>query len=525
MTLARNYTLVGSATLASRLTGFVRDIMIAAVLGSSAVADAYFAAFLLPNLFRRVLSEGAFNAAFVPIYARRRAEGGEEGAQAFAESALSGVVALVCVSLVIIEIAMPQVVAAIAPGFSSDPAKLADAIQFSRIAFIFVGILVVTALLSSLMNAIGKFAVVALAPLILNVLLIGTLAVLLMLGMRGEHSAGLALVVTVCIAGVAQFLYVAFGARRAGVRLGLTMPSFNGDAGRLLLLALPGLLIAGAGHLNMLVAAQMSSALPSAVSWLYYADRVFQLPLGFVASAIGTVLLPEVARSLQAGRTADAHRAGCRALEFGLLLVLPAAIALVLLAEPIVDLLFRRGVFSPADSVATAAVLRAIALGLPGFVLVKVFLPPFLAREALGLPIAAALGGVLANIVLSALLMPSLGHIAPALGVAASAWVNALVLGAGLWLRGLFVPDRTARARLPRILACALITGGITWLAGVMLAGWLVPSAAFAARALAISVTCLVAVAGHLVVAHLMGAMDVAAIKSALRRGDDRKST
>ena len=518
MTLARNYTLVGSATLASRLTGFVRDIMIAAVLGSSAVADAYFAAFLLPNLFRRVLSEGAFNAAFVPIYARRRAEGGEDAAQAFAESALSGIVALVFAGLLIVEIAMPQVIAAIAPGFRADPAKMADAVEFSRIAFVFVGILVITALVSSLMNAIGKFAVVALAPLILNILMIGTLAVLLLLGMRGDHQAGLALVITVCVAGIAQFLYVAVGARRSGIRLGLTMPSFNGDVGRLLVLALPGLLIAGAGHLNMLVAAQMSSALPAAVSWLYYADRVFQLPLGFVASAIGTVLLPEVARALQSGKLSEAHHAGCRALEFGLLLVLPAAIALVLLAGPIVDLLFRRGVFSLADSVATAEVLRAIAFGLPGFVLVKVFLPPFLARERLGVPIAAALSGVAVNIVLTLILLPRLGHVAPALGVAASAWVNALVLGAVLALRRLFALDGAARTRLPRILLCALITGGVTWLSAQGLLRWLLPDAAFAARISALALVCMLAVAGHLIAAHWLGALDLAAIKQALRR-------
>lgn len=517
MSLAKTYTLVGSATLASRLTGFVRDVMIAAVLGSSAVADAYIAAFLLPNLFRRVLSEGAFNAAFVPIYARRKAEGGEASVEVFIEHALSSLIALVLAALVLAEAFMPQIMGLIAPGFTGQAEKFADAVQFSRIAFVFVAVLIIVALLSSVLNAMGRYALVALAPLILNFLLIGVLSVLLALGWRGEHRAGLALVLTVLVAGFAQLAYVLWGAHRAKAPLRLGLPQPDRDVRLMLLMILPGLVLAGAGHFNMVVAAQMVSGHASAVSWLYYADRVFQLPLGFVAAAIGTVLLPEVARAIRANDHAGAEHARNRALEFGLLLVLPAAAALVILAEPIVDIIYRRGAFAAADSAATAAVLRALALGLPGFVLVKAFLPPYLAREAMRLPIHAALAGIAVNIVLTWFLLPRYGVAAAALGVATSAWVNAAILAVGLWRRDGTLLDAEARAKLARITLATCITASTAWLAEHALAEWLAASAPFALRASALIAICIAGVATHGVAAHFFGAADFSALRGWLK--------
>lgn len=518
MSLARSYTLVGSATLASRLTGFVRDVMIAAVLGTGAVADAYFVAFLLPNLFRRVLSEGAFNAAFVPIYARRRAESGEADALGFAEQALSGVLALVGLTLVITEFAMPGVIAALAPGFKPETNQFVDAVLFARIAFVFIAALVVGALLSSLLNALGKYRVVALAPLILNGVLIITLAVMLVLDVRASRQAGLTLVIMVAIAGLLQLLYVVSGLLRAEVRIGLVMPRFEQDVRHLLVLILPGLMIAGAGHVNMLVAAQMSSGIPGAVSWLYYADRIFQLPLGFVAAAIGVVLLPEVSRAIREGKNHHAHQAGCRALEFGNLLVLPAALALIILAQPIVDLLFRRGAFSADDSRATAEVLRAIAFGLPGFVLVKVFLPPFLARETMTTPIIAALAGVFINIGLTWATRHHLGHSAAAFGVAASAWVNALVLAIGLWRGRLFRVDAQFLRCFPRILSVSAGSGAVIWLLADHLSAGLAPDQSFPFRAGTLALICVLGIATQAVLAHWAGAIDIAGLPALLRR-------
>ena len=518
MSLARHYTTVGAATLLSRLTGFVRDVMIAAVLGSSAVADAYIAAFLLPNLFRRVLSEGAFNAAFVPIYARRAATGGAENVQAFIESAFSTLVAFVCVAVVASELLMPVLIAAVAPGFASEPGKFADAVLFGRLAFIFVGAIVVSALIASILNAIGRFSLVALAPLALNFMLIVVLAVLLALGWRERREAGLAMVLTVLVAGVAQLLIVGWGLRRAGLSLRWRKPSFGGDVRMLMLRILPGLMLAGAGHFNMVVAAQMSSSLPSAVSWLYYADRLFQLPLGFVAAAIGVVLLPEVARALSADDHAGAVAASSRTLEFGLLLVVPAALAIAVLAEPIVDVIYRRGAFSADDSAATAQMLRALAFALPFFVLVKALLPPYLARESIRTPVAAALIGVAANIVVTLALIGLLGAVAAPIGVVVSALVNAVVLAAGLMLtRGLPV-DAAGWRNLPRIVAISCVTAGVAWALERLFSGWLAPEASFPSRAATLAAICIAGVGVHLALMMATGLAGRDRLAAALRR-------
>jgi putative peptidoglycan lipid II flippase len=518
MSLARHYTTVGTATLLSRLTGFVRDVMIAAVLGSSAVADAYIAAFLLPNLFRRVLSEGAFNAAFVPIYARRAAAGGDDSVQPFIEQAFSTLVALVCVAVVATELFMPALIAAVAPGFASEPDKFADAVLFGRLAFVFVGAIVVSALIASILNAIGRFSLVALAPLALNFMLIAVLALLLALGWRERREAGLAMVLTVLVAGLAQLLIVGWGLRRAGLSLRWRRPSLDGDVRMLMLRILPGLMLAGAGHFNMVVAAQMSSSLPSAVSWLYYADRLFQLPLGFVAAAIGTVLLPVVSRALSAADHAGARAAGGRAIEFGFMLVLPAALSLAVLADPIVTVIYRHGAFSSADAKATAEVLRALAFALPGFVLVKALLPPYLARENIRTPLVAALAGVLVNIAVTLSLIGSLGHVAAPLGVAASAFVNAGVLAVGLRGTGDLPFDAMSRRNLAAIALASFATAGVAFLLQGVFDGALMPPAPFALRAATLAAICVAGVVVHAACLFALGLTDRARIVAAFRR-------
>lgn len=518
MSLARKFATVGTATLMSRLTGFVRDVMIAAVLGSSAVADAYIAAFLLPNLFRRVLSEGAFNAAFVPIYARRRANEGEDSVRAFAESALSAVVAAMFVVVLAAEFAMPLIIAALAPGFSAQPEKYADAVVYGRIAFVFVGAVIVVALLSSILNAIGRFALVALAPLALNFLLIAALAALLALGWRESRAAGLTLVVTVLAAGFVQLALVAGGLARAGVRLRLRRPTLDRDVRLLIARILPGLMLAGAGHVNMVVAAQLSSSLPSAVSWLYYADRIFQLPLGFVAAAIGVVLLPEVARAISAHDHDGALSASSRTIEFGLMLVLPAALALAVLAEPIIDVIYRRGAFSQADAQATAEALRALSLALPAFVLVKGLLPPFLARESIRVPMIAALAGVAANVAVTLALLGALRHVAAPVGVAVSAAVNAGVLAFVLARTHGLPIDARARRNLGKIALAACGSALTAWALAQVGAEGLAPSAPFLLRATTLAGICLAGVVVHLGLVAALGVIDRAGLAALLRR-------
>jgi putative peptidoglycan lipid II flippase len=520
MSLARNFTIVGSATLVSRVTGFVRDMLVAAALGAGAVADAYVAAFLVPNLFRRVVGEGAFNAAFVPIFARRDTGEGRLSALAFSEHVLAAFVAVGLLTVIAGEALMPAIVGAVAGGFGRDSEKFADAVAYGRIMFPFVAVVLVIAVFSGTLNALGRYALVAWAPLTLNILIIVVLSVILLRGGGGQRETGFTLAFTVVAAVVLQFLIVLAGAWRSGVRL-VPMPSLaDRDLGRLLAIALPGLAIAGAGHLNIVVAAQMASDIPSAVAWLYYAERVFQLPLGFVTAAIGVVLLPAIARHLNAGEERETIATQNRALEFGLLVALPAAVALWLMARPIVAVLFERGAFTAEDTDATAAALKALALGLPGFVLVKVFLPPFLAREAIRLPLVAALAGVAVNLLVTPLLVRhGFSSRAAAIGVSLSAWANALVLFVALLANGRFALEPVAWRRLPAIVAATAIMAGALLLALEPLRPLLRQPTPFPVRALALGLVCLAGVAIHLVAARLLGAFVWDGLRSMLGRG------
>ncbi len=516
--LGRNFTIVGAATLASRLTGFLRDMLVAAVLGAGPVADAYVAAFLIPNLFRRIIGEGAFNAAYVPIFTRREAEGGHESAARFAEAALSFLAGLGILILLLGEFAMPALIGAVAPGFSADPAKVADAVAFGRILFPFVAIVLLVATFSGTLNALGRYAVAAWAPVLVNVLLILALLYCLAAGLRGQREAGFLLACTVPIAGLVNLAAVSLAARFAGYSLRPRWPRLDADVKRLMWIALPGIAVVGSGPVNMLVAAQMSSATPSAVSWLYFADRIFQLPLGFVVAAVGVVLLPAVSRHLAGGEVAAAQAAESRALEFALLVALPAAMGLSLFAGPIVGILYERGAFTSADSSAVAGVLRALAAGLPAFVLVKVLLPAFLAREDMKGPILAAATGIAVNIVVALALHPRFGSTAAALGVSASAAANMLILLALLLRSGHFRLDALARQRLPRVLAVAALTGLAMLLMERLAGGWMSSDRPLALRAATLAAIVGGSIGLHLVLAQLLKAADILGIRQAIRR-------
>jgi putative peptidoglycan lipid II flippase len=439
MSLAVAFTIVGSATLLSRVTGFLRDVLIAALLGTSAVAEAYVAAFLIPNLVRRMMSEGGLHAAIIPPLARLEQEGGRESARAFAAellTLLSGVAILV---VVLAEIFMPQIMRILAHGFTQSPEKLADAITFGRIAFPFVGFTLVLALYGAMLNTVERFAAAALVPVILNLLLIGVLIALLSWPGLSLRDSGLALVITILVAGLVQLVLLAWAVGRVGFeplpRFGF-LPRLKGqEAPSVLLMALPGMLIAGSGHIHMVLASQFSSVTPHGLASLYFADRLFQLPLGFAASAMGVVLLPRIASAWQAGDEQSLRDARAESLRFAAMLILPAATALYLLASPIVTVLFQRDAFTASDSAATTENLRWLALSLPAFVLAKILLPEFLARERMRLPLFAALCAFAVNI-LTVLSAPfSSFNLAPVSGVVSGAWTYALLLFAMGWRR------------------------------------------------------------------------------------------
>ena len=474
MSLLKNFATVGGATASSRLLGFVRDMFIAAALGTGPVADAFFVAFRFPNLFRRLFAEGAFNSAFVPLFAKALEGGDEADARRFAEEALSGLLTVLLALTAIIEIAMPLFMYVLAPGFSSDPAKFDLAVLLTRIAFPYLTLVSLVALYSGVLNARGRFAAAAFAPVFLNVALIAALLAVFWLGYAGDPRAGIWLSWGTVVGGVAQLALVVWAAARDGMLLRLTWPRVTGQLRRLAALALPGVLAGGITQINLVVGTMIASLAPSAVSYLYYADRIYQLPLGVVGIAIGVVLLPDLSRRLRAGRVDLADHTQNRALEFAMALTLPAAIALIVMATPIVALLFQRGSFDATDTAASAAALVAFAAGLPAFVLVKVFSPGFFAREDTRTPMWFAGVAVVINIALSLALFPAFAHVGIATATSVAGWVNAVLLAVTLHRRGQFSFDALLVRRLPLLALASLLMGGC--LAGAV--WWLGPELA-----------------------------------------------
>src|SRR6266478_3737474 len=472
MALLRSVATVGSYTLLSRVFGFIRDILTAAILGAGPVADAFFVAQRLPNLFRSLSAEGAFSAAFVPLFAGTMAEYGKERARVFAEDALAMLLAALLGFVLLGEIFMPAVMEVIAPGFSEDPEKFGLAVDLARITFPYLLFIALVALQGGVLNSVDRFAAAAATPILLNLFLI---AALLMMRKFG-WSDGRALAWAVAGAGFAQFLWLLFSCAQAGLALRLPFPRLTPGVRRTLAVMAPGTVGAGVTQLNLLISTALASLLPGgSVSYLYYADRLNQLPLGVVGIAVGTAILPSLSRQIRTGDTAGAMTTQNRGLELALLLTLPAAAALIILAQPILSVLFERGAFGPAEAAATAAALSAYAVGLPAFVLVKVLAPGFYAHRNTATPVKVAVAAVAVNFVLTLVLMQFLAHVGVAVALSVAGWMQAVVLLVLLERHGHFRLDRRARGNIPRIaaatLAMAAILVGLRLLLAPALAG------------------------------------------------------
>ncbi|MDJ0896440.1 MAG: murein biosynthesis integral membrane protein MurJ, partial [Alphaproteobacteria bacterium] len=421
MALLRAIATVGGWTMGSRVLGFIRDMAIAAIMGAGPIADAFFVAFQFPNLFRRLIGEGAFNAAFVPLFAGTLETEGHAAAKRFAEATLAVLLPILIIFTVAVEFAMPAILAVIAPGFRADPAKFAMTVDFARLTFPYLMMMSLVALMSGILNALHRFAAAAAAPILLNVVLIASL---LMVHAGVLPHPGYALSWGVALAGIGQFLWLAAACQRAGLLPGLPRPRLTAKVRRLFRLMLPGVIGAGVYQVNVLVGIALASLLPEgAVSYLYYADRVNQLPLGVIGAATGVALLPMLTRQLRGGDGTGARDSQNRAIEFSMLLTLPAAAALVAIAYPVIATLFERGAFTADDARAAAATLAAFALGLPAYVLVKALSPGFFAREDTATPVKVAVCALALNIVLAYMLMQVLAQVGIALAAAVTAWV------------------------------------------------------------------------------------------------------
>ncbi|MCW5697078.1 MAG: murein biosynthesis integral membrane protein MurJ [Bauldia sp.] len=473
MSLLRNFVTVGGATASSRVLGFVRDMFMAAALGTGVVADAFFVAFRFPNLFRRLFAEGAFNSAFVPLFARAYEERGHEEAKEFARDALSALLTTLLLVIGLAEILMPILMYVLAPGFSEDPEKFDLAVLLTRILFPYLALVSLLALYSGVLNARGKFAAAAFAPAMLNVVFIAALAWVILADYSETPDAGIILSVATVIGGVLQLAVVVWASARMGLPLWPRLPRLTPAVKRLVKLAIPGALAGGVTQINIVVGTIIASLAPGAVSFLYYADRIYQLPLGIVGVAVGVVLLPDLTRQLRTGHEDTAAHTQNRALEFAMALTLPAAIALLVLATPIVKVLFERGAFDAADSLATANALAAFAAGLPAFVLIKVFQPGFFAREDTRTPMWFAAIGMVVNVVLSLALFGPLEHVGIAIATSIAGWVNAGLLGFTLWRRGEFRIDDGLRRRVPLILLAAVLMGAVLWATRGIYTAWL----------------------------------------------------
>jgi len=454
MNLMRAISTVGAFTLLSRVFGFIRDILIANFLGAGTVADAFFVAFRFPNLFRRLFAEGAFSAAFVPIFSGLLETDGRDAAKRFADQAFTVLAIGLALFVAVIEIVMPWAMYVLAPGFDAVAGKMELATELSRIAFPYLFFISLVSLQSGVLNSLHRFAAAAAAPVLLNLTLIAAL-----LGFAGFGATpGHVLAWGVTAAGIVQFAWLVYSCRREGFSVRLVRPRLSEKVRLLGRRILPVVFGASLYQINLLIGTILASLVADgAVSYLYYADRVTQLPLGVVGVAVGTALLPALSRQLSAGDTAAAMHNQNRSLEFVLLLTLPAAAALIAIPDPIVSVLFERGAFDRAAASATAAALGAYATGLPAYVLIRVLAPGFFAREDTVTPVRIAAVAMVVNIVLNLILMQFWGHVGIALASSLSAWINALALAWVLRRRGHLSTDARLNTRVPRIVVAALL--------------------------------------------------------------------
>ncbi|UWQ99131.1 murein biosynthesis integral membrane protein MurJ [Rhodobacteraceae bacterium S2214] len=521
--LMAGFFTVGLWTLLSRVLGFSRDIMMAAFLGTGPVAEAFLIALSLPNMFRRFFAEGAFNMAFVPMFSKKLEA--DDDPLTFAQDAFAGLGFILLIFTGIAVAFMPALVTLMAAGFRGD-VRFELAVAYGQVAFPYILFISLAALLSGVLNATGRFVAAAAAPVLLNIFFVITMLVMWVFGpatftdgayqFDATVGFGRALAWAVPFAGIAQVALVWVAAKRAGFPMALRMPRLTPDLKRLAIIAVPAVLAGGVLQINLLVGRQVASTFDGAIAWLSYADRLYQLPLGVIAIAIGVVLLPDLSRRLQAGDEAGGQDAFNRASEIALALTIPAAIALIVIPIPLVSVLFERGAFTQSDTAATALAVAIYGLGLPAFVLQKALQPLFYARGDTKRPFYYALVAMVLNAVLAYGLRDYIGFIAAAVGTSLTSWamVGQLWWGArGMGKSAQF--DARFKRRIWRIIVAACLMGvvlfGVAWaLQPLLAAGGL--------RMIGLLILVVAGIVSYFAIGQIIGAFRLAEFKAAMRR-------
>jgi putative peptidoglycan lipid II flippase len=467
---------VGGLTLASRALGLVRDLLIAAALGAGPLADAFFLALRLPNLFRALFAEGAFSAAFVPVFAARLEREGPDAARAFGAAVASVLLVVLVPFTLLAEWLMPTVVAVLAPGFPETGERFQAALSLARITFPYLALITMTAFFAAVLNAVFRFAAAAAAPLLLNLALIGAL----LFAAGWFETPAHALAWGVLVGGVAQLALVALDCWRAGLPILPGRPRRTPDLRKFGRLMVPGVIGSGVTQFNVMVGTMFASVVPGAVSWLNYAHHLVHLPIAVVGIAVRTALLPALARRLHGSGAATGQREQQQASAIALGLSVPAAVGLWAVAELAIEVLFERGSFTPADTAATASALKAYAWGVPAMVLTQALVASFFARFDTSTPVKMAAMAMLVNVAFIVLLMPVLEHVGIALAQSVSAWAHAAMLTVLVVRRGYAAVSRASVGRGFRVVLAAAPLAALAYLADPLRAelGEVVPFAA-----------------------------------------------
>ncbi len=514
MKLGKAIGTIGGLTMVSRVLGFAREMVMARVLGANMFADAFLVAFRLPNTFRRFFGEGAFSAGFVPLFSQRyHGAGGVEEAKRFSEEVLAVFLPALLLFTLIGQIAMPGMVWLLASGYAGDPAKFDLTVWLSRLTFPYLMLISLVSLFSGVLNSMHRFAAAAFAPALLNLAML----IALLLVRDGGAKTAEALSIAVVIGGVVQLALVWWSAKKAGISLKLRRPRLTPGVRQFFRVVIPATFAAGVYQISILIDTQFVSYLAEgSMAHLNYADRLNQLPLGIIGTALGTAILPSISKFVDQGKPEEAEAIQNQALEFGMLLTLPAAVAFAAAGVPLVTALFQGGAFTPEDATVTGTTLAIIALGLPAYVLVKVFTPGFFAREDTKTPLKIAMWVLAANIALNFALVPFFGLYGLAAALMLTAWLNCAMLYITLHKRGHLTVSGPVMGRVTRQLIAALAMGGTLYAVNLLIGDMF--DGGTLARMVALSVLMGAGGIVYFGLGWLIGAFDREALIALLRR-------